>query len=186
MSQPSDQSPLEGYRHYLGILARLQLDPRIWMKVDPSDIVQQTLLEAHQAFDQFQGRSEQELAGWLRQILARNIANAVRDLGRAKRDIGRERSLEASLQRSSVRLEALLAADEPSPSQQASQNERLARLAEALAELPGAQREAVTCRYLQGQPLAEIAQHMGRTTSAVMGLLHRGLVQLRTILHDLE
>jgi RNA polymerase sigma-70 factor (ECF subfamily) len=186
MSQQSDLRPLEEYRHYLGLLARVQLNPRLQIKVDPSDIVQQTLLEAHQGIDQFRGRNEQELAAWLRRILARNIANAVRDLGRARRDVSREQSLEASLDRSSMRLEALLAADQPTPSQQASHNERLARLAQALAELPAAQREAIMSHYLQGQPLAEIAQQMGRTTSAVMGLLHRGLVQLRTILHDLE
>jgi RNA polymerase sigma-70 factor (ECF subfamily) len=186
MSHRPDLPPLESYREYLGLLARVQLNPRLRVKVDPSDIVQQTLLEAHQGRDQFRGRSEPEFAAWLRRVLARNIANAVRDQGRAKRDRHRERSLEASLERSSMRLEALLAADQPSPSQQASQNERVARLAEALAELPAAQREAVFAHYLQGMPLAELAREMGRTTSAVMGLLHRSLVQLRTLLHDLE
>ena len=44
------------------------------------------------------------MAAWLRQILANNLANAVRDLGRAKRDVGRERSLEAALDTSSSRL----------------------------------------------------------------------------------
>jgi RNA polymerase sigma-70 factor (ECF subfamily) len=186
MSHRPDLPPLESYRQYLGLLAQVQLGPRLRAKVGLSDIVQQTLLEAHKGLDEFRGRSEQELAAWLRRILARNIANAVRDHGRAKRDLHREQSLAVSLQQSSMRLEALLASDQPSPSQQASQNERLARLAEAVAQLPKAQREAVSAHYLQGMPLAEIARQMGRTTSAVMGLLHRSLVQLRTILHDLE
>jgi RNA polymerase sigma-70 factor, ECF subfamily len=109
----------------------------------------------------------------------------VRDLGRDKRDAGRERSLQEILGGSSTRLEALFAADGPVPSEQASHNERLVRLAGALAGLPEAQREAVVAHYLQGESLAEVAREMGRTTPAVMGLLHRGLVQLRTLLHDL-
>jgi RNA polymerase sigma-70 factor (ECF subfamily) len=186
MGNVADPAPLEGYRHYLHLLARLQMSPRLRARIDASDIVQQTLLEAHQARKGFRGRTGAECAAWLRRILARNIANAARDLGRIKRDVDHERSLEAALGESSMRLEALLASDRPSPSQHASQNERLARLAEAIAELPTAQREAIMSHYLQGLTLAQIAKQMERTTSAVMGLLHRGLVQLRTKLQDLE
>src|SRR5438876_4777969 len=95
---------LERFREYLRLLARLQLDPRWQAKLDPSDIVQQTLLQAYEARDQFRGRNTAERAAWLRQILARVLANAVRNLSRAKRDAGRERSLEAALSQSSSRL----------------------------------------------------------------------------------
>src|SRR4029077_9886139 len=101
----SQGQDLERFRDYLGLLARLQLDPRWQAKLDPSDIVQQTLLQAYQARGQFRGQSVAERAAWLRQILARVLANAVRDLSRAKRDAGRERSLEAALSQSSSRLE---------------------------------------------------------------------------------
>jgi RNA polymerase sigma-70 factor (ECF subfamily) len=155
-------------------------------KLDPSDLVQQTLLQAHQARNDFRGRSETELAAWLRQILARNLARAVRDLGRAKRDIGRERSLEAALNASSARLEAWLVAEQSSPSQKAQHNEQVARLAEAMEELPDAQREALVLHYWQGQSLAEIGEQLGRTPAAVAGLLHRGLKQLRALWHKPE
>src|SRR5438132_9848930 len=89
---------LERFRAYLRLLARMQMDPRLQGKLDPSDLVQQTLLQALQALDRFRGRSDAELATWLRQILAHNLANAARDLGRAKRNLARECSLEAALE----------------------------------------------------------------------------------------
>src|SRR5437868_2774970 len=85
---------LERFRQYLLLLARSYLGERPRGKFDPSDVVQQTLLEAHQKRGQFRGGSEAELAGWLRGILACAVADAVRGLGRAKRDVGRERALE--------------------------------------------------------------------------------------------
>src|SRR5262249_44132637 len=91
-----DGAALEQFRSYLRLLARLHLDPRLVGKLDASDIVQQTLLQAHQARDQFRGKGG-ERAAWLRQILARNLAHAVRDFGRDKRDVAREQSLEAAL-----------------------------------------------------------------------------------------
>ena len=170
---------LERFRPYLLLLARARLDPRLQAKVDASDVVQQTLLEAHQGLAQFRGRSGGEMAAWLRQALARNLANAVRDLRRAKRDVARERSLEAALDESSARLEGWLAAEQSSPSQRAERNEQLVRLADTLATLPDAQQQAVVLHYWQGLSLAEVAGQMGRSPAAVAGLLQRGLRQLR-------
>jgi RNA polymerase sigma-70 factor (ECF subfamily) len=177
---------LERFRAYLRLLARMQMDPRLQGKLDPSDLVQQTLLQALRALDRFQQRTDAELAAWLRQILAHNLANAARDLGRAKRDVARERSLEAALEQSSARLEAWLVAEQSSPSEQAQRKEQVLRLAEALGTLPEAQREALTRRYLQNWSLDDIGRHLGRSPAAVAGLIKRGLKQLRLLLHESE
>jgi RNA polymerase sigma-70 factor, ECF subfamily len=107
-------------------------------------------------------------------------------LGRAKRDLDRECSLEAALGQSSARLEAWLAADQSSPSQRAARHEQLLRLAEALDALPDAQREAVTLHHLEGWPLDDIGRHLGRSPTAVAGLIKRGLRALRLRLQQQE
>jgi RNA polymerase sigma-70 factor (ECF subfamily) len=178
-----DEGGWEGYRDYLLLLARARLGGRLRGKFEASDIVQQTLLEAHRDRHGFRGGDP---AAWLRRILARNLANAARDLGRARRDVARERSLEAALDASSARLEAFLAADQSSPSARAQRNEQLLRLSRALAELPDDQRQAVILRHLEGRPLAEISAEMERTPAAVAGLLHRGLARLRSLLKSEE
>jgi RNA polymerase sigma-70 factor (ECF subfamily) len=184
---PEDRSlALERFRSYLHLLARLQLDARFQAKLDASDVVQQTLLKAHEAFAQFRGHEPAELAAWLRQILARTLADLVRDLGRAKRDVALERSLEAAVENSSARLEAWLAADQSSPSQQAMRNEQSVRLAEALARLPELQRQALVLKHCEDWSLAEIGKHLGRSPAAVASLLRRGLKQLREQLHEQE
>jgi RNA polymerase sigma-70 factor (ECF subfamily) len=183
---PDPEGGLGHFRSYLLLLARAHLDPMVRAKVGASDVVQQTLFEAHRDRGQFRGRTVAEQAAWLRNILARNLANVLRDLRRDKRDVAREQPMQAAVDGSAARLEAWLAAEQPSPSQQAERHERAVRLAEALATLPENQREAVVLRHWHGCSLAEIAGRLGCTTAAVTGLLHRGLRNLRQRLHDLE
>jgi RNA polymerase sigma-70 factor (ECF subfamily) len=175
---------LEPFRPYLRVLAQVHLDARLRGKLDPSDVVQQTLLRACVGFDQLRAREPGVVAAWLRKVLARTLADAARDLERARRDVGRERSLQQALDQSSSALEALLAADQSSPSERAERNEQLLRLADALCALPEDTREAVVLKHCKGWTLAQIGEHLGRTPSAVASLLHRGLKQLRGLLHE--
>jgi RNA polymerase sigma-70 factor (ECF subfamily) len=185
--EPDAEGPLvEGFREYLLLLARVQLGRQLQGKLDPSDIVQQTLLDAHRQRQQFHGRTAAEMAGWLRRMLACNLADALRAQSRGKRDVARERSLQEALDQSSARLEVWVAAEQSSPSQQAARNEQVLRLADGLAALPEGQREALVLHYWQGMSLAAVAEQMGRSPAAVAGLLQRGLKALRVLLAEPE
>ena len=179
--RPLEVEDLERFRAYLALLARLEIAPRLRDKVDISGVVQQTLLEAHRGLVEHPRaeRSAPEVAGWLRSILSHNLADVLRRLTAQKRDFRREWSLEGALDQSASRVEEWLAAEQSSPSGHAIRQEELERMAESLAELPEGQRRAIELHHLQGRQLAEIAQELGTTKSAVAGLLHRGLKALR-------
>ena len=181
-----DLRSIEESRDYLLFLVRRQLGSRLRAKLDASDIVQQAILHAHERRDQFRGDTEGEWMAWLRAILANALAAAVRGFDAQARDPRRERSLENELERSSARLETLLAADQSSPSERIVRGEELARLAQAIAQLPEDQRRAVELHYLLGLPVAEVAEALGRTRPAAVGLLFRGLKRLRELLRDPE
>ena len=177
---PHDPSEtLESYRTYLEVLARVHLDSRLRGKLDPADVVQQTMLRACAAWSSLQHPEPALVAAWLRRILARTLADAVKHYDRDRRAVGLERSLEADLDQSASNLAGWLAADQTSPSQAAIRNEELLRLAEALATLPEPQREVVVLKHLRGWTIQRIAAHMDRTRPAVASFLRRGLEELR-------
>jgi RNA polymerase sigma-70 factor, ECF subfamily len=184
MAGDQGTKPLELYRDYLSMLARLQMEAALQGIIDPSDLVQQALLRAHERRDQYRGQSDGERAGWLRQILAHTMIDPLRKYGA---EINRrDQSLELALEQSSCRLEGLLAASSSSPAAKHEHHEQLMRLAGALARLPEDQRRAVELRHLQELPIAEISRLMNRTTASVGGLIQRGLKGLREVLQEQE
>ena len=131
----TEERPLGSYRDYLRILARLQMSGRLRGKLDASDVVQQTILQAHACRHQFRGTTEAEWLGWLRTILANVLGSVTREFETAARKVSRELSLERELEQSSARLEHLLAGNQASPSSLAVRTEELVRLAQALVRL---------------------------------------------------
>jgi RNA polymerase sigma-70 factor (ECF subfamily) len=167
------------YQPWLNVLARLEIDSRFAGKFSPSDVVQQTMLEAWRDWQDFRGDEEEQRRAWLRQILAHQLAHLARHYaGTQKRDVSREVQLQASLNQTSLRLECL-AADQTSPSGLLEAREQALQLARVLEELPADYRQVLTLRHVEDLPHEEIAQRMNRSVGAVRMLWVRALAELR-------
>lgn len=167
---------LDAHRNYLRLLARLEVGRRLQAKVDASDLVQETFLQAHRAFPEFRGVSEAELLQWLRSILASRLSKAVRRYcGTQRRDL----DLERDLGRSSQVLQGMLAISQTSPSQRVARHEQAVLLANAVERLPDDYREVIVLRNLRRLRFKEVAEQMGRSVDSVHKLWARALTRLR-------
>ena len=173
-------------RSYLGFVARSQVETWLRVKVDASDLVQQTMLEAHRDFERFKGGSEQEWLAWLRKILSHNAADFVRHYrGTAKRQARREvrfRDPADSMGRGAPEPAAAGA----TPSQEFLRFDNELRVTAAMAELPADYQEVIVLRNLQRLPFNEVAQRMGRTRPAVQMLWMRAIRKLQVAMGDGE
>ena len=169
-------------RSYLGIVARCQVENWLRVKVDASDLVQQTMLEAHRDFNGFQGSSEKEWLAWLRKILSHNAADFVRHYrGTAKRQAGREvrfRDPADTLSRGAPEP----AAPGATPSQEFLRLDNELRMTAALANLLPDYQEVIVLRNLQRLPFNDVAERMGRSRPAVQMLWMRAIKKLQEAL----
>lgn len=175
---------LEHYFSYLTVVAESQMNVKLRAKVDPGDIVQETMLEAHRDFERFRGKSDAELRAWLRIILSNNLVSAARYHTRQKRNGQEELSLNSGLVLSGRQHQYRSNIDPSFPGLKLIQQERSDKLAAALRRLLVDERTAVALKHLDNRSVAEIAQHLGRTQGAVAGLLRRGMKKLRTHFQD--
>jgi RNA polymerase sigma-70 factor (ECF subfamily) len=174
---------LERYRHYLGLLTRIEIGRRLQAKLDASDLVQETLLEAHRHFAKFRGSNEAQFVAWLRQILAASLANLLRRyFGTQGRDIRLERELQGQVDQSSQLLDRGLVDPRSSPSHQVARHEQALVLANALQRLPEDYREVIILRHFEGLPFAEVGRRLERSQDSVEKLWVRGLARLRQIM----
>lgn len=174
---------LESHRKYLNVLADSRLDRKLRSRLSYTDIVQETMLQAHRDFANFRGKTEREFLGWLRQILAHTLARIVEThVLTKKRDVRRDVSMASmaqGIERSSMQLQAVFAAKVRSPSSHARERERAVILAEVMDSLPPAHREVLILRNMQGLRFTEIAQLMGRSTPAIKMLWMRAIKRLQ-------
>jgi len=165
-------------RSYLHLIARTQLQSWLQRKVDASDLVQETMLDAHQGFAKFRGKTEGEWLAWLKQILTHNMADFVRQYrAGTKRDINKERPILSPVRSTQFPLQ--ISQDDPSPSENIIAIEQQIRIAEAIAQLPEDYQQVIQLRNLDALPFAEIAVLMQRTRPAVQMLWLRALRKLK-------
>jgi RNA polymerase sigma-70 factor (ECF subfamily) len=168
---------LEMYRGYLQGRAGALLGLNLRDVVNPSDLVQQTFLEAWRDFGQFEGTTEAQWRAWLRRILAHNLAALVeRHVQARKRDVRRQSSLDDQ------RVDPVSPLS--SPSAQTQRQEASAVLAQRLSQLPAASREVLRLRNLEGLSFEEVARRLDRTPGAVRVLWVRALDRLRLLLKE--
>ena len=165
-------------RDYLLFVAHQNLDVQLRPKVSPSDVVQETFVQAKQKFSGFVGNSEAEWRGWLRRILINNILAARRMYQEAAcRDVAREVSLEDS--QAGRQLVANLTGKGQTPSRYALLQEQTREVELVLAGLPSDYQLVLKLRYWEKLSLVEIASQMGRTPDAVQKLWFRAIEQFR-------
>jgi RNA polymerase sigma-70 factor (ECF subfamily) len=170
---------LETYRHYLRLLARVEIGKRLQGKIDASDVVQEAFLDAHRHFPAFRGHAEAQFAAWLREILAGTLSNQVRRFfGTQARDPRLEVNA-ADLDQSSYGLAQMLIDPGTSPSGHADRREQSLRVAEALGRLPDDYQTVLVLRHLEGLTFPEVARAMGKSVDSVEKLWLRGLTRLK-------
>ena len=177
---------LEQLRPLLRQFADRQLDGGLRRRVEPSDVVQESLAEAWKARAGFKGRSRAELVAWLQAILEHNVQDAVREHIEAdKRSVRQERSLDELRSSGAAGPDVFISA-EPSPASRLARRESIARLMQFLDDLPPRQREAVRMRYLERRTLKEIATNFECNENAAAQLIARGVSTLRRSLKQLQ
>ena len=171
----------EGCRRYLLGVAQHELNRDLQAKGGASDLVQETFLEAHRAFDRFEGTSEGELRAWLRQLL-RHRATKLRTRYRTtqKRRLARETALTAAS------LPAGWKEAVPSPSDLLMAHEQAQRLRQALERLSDDHRGVITLRYLEQCSFEEIGRRMQRTANAARLLWLRAIERIKYELRDAD
>jgi RNA polymerase sigma-70 factor, ECF subfamily len=179
---------LQWYTHYLNILATTSLDRQLRQRVNPSDVVQETMLAAHRDFNAFRGTSQPEMLGWLRKILINTLHRTFSTHVHAgKRDIRREVSIERTSQRmdeSACSLAVILPGRTSSPSEPMRSREQAMDFAKQLDQLPPQYRDVIVYRVLQGLAFEEIAERMNRSCGAVRMLWLRALDQFKLTYED--
>ncbi len=168
---------LNDFRPVLLSLAEAMISLPLRGDLEPSDLVQQTLLEAHCNAPQLALMSPAAFFSWLRNALNHNVLDAIKHLKAQKNDV-RRRVRASDLEASFIRLEQILVADETSPSEALQRNEQICRMLAALQTLPENQRKAVILKHLNGRSLKDIAEVLGLSEPAAAGVLHRGRQRL--------
>ncbi|HZU35655.1 MAG TPA: sigma-70 family RNA polymerase sigma factor [Gemmataceae bacterium] len=171
---------LTHYRRYLRQLIALRLDPQLRARVDPSDVVQETQMEAVRRLDDYLAKEPLPFRLWLRQLAHDRLLMLRRQhVKAARRAVGRELALPDG---SSIQLAAQLLESGSTPSEQYTRQELSQRVQQALAQLPDPDRELLLMRNFEGLSNAEVAKVLDITPATASQRYGRALLKLRKFL----
>jgi RNA polymerase sigma-70 factor (ECF subfamily) len=158
-----------------------QMDQVMRSKIEPEDILQQVYLEVFRAIDNFKYQGKDSFLRWMFTILDRKLIDEHRALRAERRDVRREVSggAPSAGQTTYVDLMARVMTDGSSPSQVVRRNEALGAMSACLASLPEHYRQVIRMRFMEGRPVAEVAESLGRSIGSIHMICHRALRQLR-------
>jgi RNA polymerase sigma-70 factor (ECF subfamily) len=191
-AQRGDGSAVEALfarnRDRLRCMVRLHLDARVAGRVDPSDVIQEALLEASQKLAEYLVKRPIPFYPWLRQLAWEKLVKLhEKNLRAGKRSVLREEGPVQQLpDDSALDLARRLAGAGSSPSRRMLQAEMAERVRAALARLPAWDREVLTLRYLEEMTTAEVAVVLGVSEAAVKMRHRRALDRLTPLLEDLN
>ncbi|HEV3436764.1 MAG TPA: sigma-70 family RNA polymerase sigma factor [Gemmata sp.] len=179
---------LEEHRPRLRRMVALRLDPRLHGRIDPSDVIQDTYLEASARLAEYLQKPTLPFFLWLRFLAGQKLVTLHRHhLGRQMRDAGREVSLYRGRlpEASSAALAAQLLGRETRPSEAAVRAELKIRLQEALNTLAPLDREILALRHFEQLSLSETARVLELTESGACRRHLRALKRLKEMLSGL-
>lgn len=167
---------LEVYRGYLLTIANDEIGTDMAPKMAPSDLVQETFLQAYRDFPKFQGGAEYEVRDWLKTILINNLRDAHRHYrGTQKRQLNLERPWESVLN-DETNPGNLVSAE--SPSRLLCATEAMRALQASLTRLPEEYRRIIQRRNFDGIGFEDLAAEFGRTPGAIRKLWGRAVKKL--------
>jgi RNA polymerase sigma-70 factor (ECF subfamily) len=160
---------LARHRARLRQMIAVRLDRRLFARLDPSDVVQEALIDAYLKLPDYLRSQPLPFYPWLRQIAwDRLVELHRRHLHLQKRSVLRETGQGLPLpDDSALQLADRLLGRGSSPSARAQRDEQRERVQAALARLTPRDREVLAMRYLEQLAMAEIAAVLGITEGAV-------------------
>jgi RNA polymerase sigma-70 factor (ECF subfamily) len=161
----------------------LRIDPRLAARLDPSDIVQDALTEAHRRLPVYAAERPIPFYPWLRRIAwERLLQMHRRHISAQRRTVLREDVL--PLSGDSEILLARRLAEASSPSDQMLRREIKDRVREALARLSNGDREVIVLKHLEELSFQEAAAVLEVTTAAVYSRYYRAIQKLHSLLNE--
>ena len=174
---------LERHRQRLRRMVQLRIDPRLAARLDPSDIVQDALGEAHRRLPAFAAERPIPFYPWLRRIVWERLLQVRRQHLKAKRrSVTREDVLPLSGKSEILLAERLAAAS--SPSEQLVRREMCERVRRAIAQLPEIDREVIVLKHLEELSFQEAAAVLEVNTAAIYSRYYRAIQRLHRLLNE--